>query len=1252
MSLDFQMADGGSAASTSHDGVHTGTVHQPVMPPNLANVVLDALPDTIAVLDQSGTIVAVNEAWERFARENGGTVSASGIGTDYLAVCRAASHDETAQQVFDGLRTILSGTQMCFVIEYPCHSPTRQQWFHLRAMPALGKNRGAIVIHSDITARKLFGQMLAEQKRRYEGLLAASPDHIFLLDLAGHFTFVNPAAAAIIVAANGRPADEIVGHTARELGLPPEFVRQFEHQQTRARAGKAATAETSFPDLRGGRRFEYILSPIYAENGQLEALAGITRDIDERTHLLEAAKTAQQEATRQAQELEAVFAAIPDGSIVFDQRGRVTRVGGLDQALLGSAHNERVAERAERLGLRDANGMPLAAEQTPAMRVLQGEVLSADHPVDVHAAVPDGRQIELSVTGGPIRGAKGRSAGGVLIYRDVTQERQATHRYQATIESAPDATVVADADGRIKIVNRQTEDLFGYSREDLVGKPVEQLIPERFHSAHRQHRAAFAAAPSTRPMGASLSLFGRRSDGTEFPVEASLSPLADGEAQIIVSIRDVSELQRVHAARREAEQANMELRQLLTLTDTAMAHLELNDLLPDLLGRVRNVMGVENAAILLLTDDGQQLVMRAACGLEEAVKAGVKIPLGQGFAGRIAASRTPLIVEDLSTFPEVNPFVREKLHAAVGVPLVLRERVLGVLHVGAADPHHFTEQDVQLLQRAAERVAVAVERAQMFQAEQEARREAETALARARASESRFQRLVDSGIIGIVVSDRERVIDANDAYLQILGYTRQDLQDGKPTQQVVSTQQDLVAANEYGVSEALKKGFSQPFEREYTRKDGSRVSVLLGVALLQREPPVFVSFVVDLSNQKQLQSSLRESEQLFGAMFEQAAVGMARVAPGGNWLDVNRRLCEIVGYSWDELMEHTFQDITYADDLAGDLEYVRQMLAGERNSYEMEKRYVRKDGTLVWAYLTVSLVRDAVGVPQCFIAVVEDISARKRAEREREEARASELAAQEVTQQLDQFFAMAAHDIRSPLTTLSGSVQIASLRAQRLVAALEAPDGQAVELASRLVAALDNAEASSERLLHMVAMLFDVARARTGTLSLTLAPCDLGALVRDQVGALQAAAPDRTIHLDLPDHPVQVMADADRLGQVVTNYLANALKYSPDDQPIAVRLVVTDGLAVVSVQDHGPGLPVREQRQIWELYHRAPGVAVQSSAGVTSGSLGLGLHICKRLVELHSGGQVGVESVVGKGSTFWFRLPVAAEPTSEAPSVP
>jgi PAS domain S-box-containing protein len=136
----------------------------------------------------------------------------------------------------------------------------------------------------------------------------------------------------------------------------------------------------------------------------------------------------------------------------------------------------------------------------------------------------------------------------------------------------------------------------------------------------------------------------------------------------------------------------------------------------------------------------------------------------------------------------------------------------------------------------------------------------------------------------------------------------------------------------------------------------------------------------ELNERLQAEAELREQEQLFRSTFNQAAVGIAHVSPNGHWLRVNQKLCDIVGYTREELLQGTFQDITYPDDLNIDLVYFRQMLANEIQTYSMEKRYVRKDNSLVWINLTVSLVREADGQAKYFISVIDDISERKQTE--------------------------------------------------------------------------------------------------------------------------------------------------------------------------------------------------------------------------------------------------------------------------------
>jgi PAS domain S-box-containing protein len=738
-------------------------------------------------------------------------------------------------------------------------------------------------------------------------------------------------------------------------------------------------------------------------------------------------------------------------------------------------------------------------------------------------------------------------------------------------------------------------------------------------------------------------------------------------------------LTKEQTACREAEAANVQLRALLALTDTALSHLALDDLLPALLKRLREVMAVDDATILLLDAAGQTLVVRAAPELEEAVTAQPRVPVGQGFTGRIAASRRPLIVNDLSTFPVVHPFLQERLRSVVGVPLMSQEHVLGVLHVGTAQPHTFGDADVQLLQRVAERVALAVERTCGYQAEQQARlsaevarQEAEVALARARVSEARFQRLMDANIIGVAVSDGEQAFEANDAFLQLLGYSREDLAAGRISRHTANPPEYL-SATEHALLDASARGVSAPFEKEYVRKDGTHVPVLVGNVQLQGEPLRFITFVLDLREQKRLarerEEALRSREAWFHTMADTAPVLLWVAGPDALVTFLNAPWLRFTGRSLEQELGNGWAEGVHPDDYQRCLDtYLTAFHA--RQPFTMEYRLRRFDGEYRWI-LDNGVPRYAPdGAFLGYIGSAIDFTEHLQLEREREAARANELALREVNQHMEEFLATAAHDLRNPVMAVYGFMELALMRLERLKAqqAASAPpvacaqagacDSAETRRSRRTdpVQALDEslraAQDGVERLSRLVTRLFDVARARAGTLELQLAPCDLAALVREQVGAQRAATPGRTIQLQISGTPgmsdrqeglaVPVRADADRLGQVLANYLTNALKYSRDDAPIAVRLDTAEAkrTARVVVRDAGPGLPPEEQGRIWEPFHRAPGVAVCSNSVGAAGSLGLGLHICKTIIEGHDG-QVGVESAEGQGSTFWFTLPLA-----------
>ncbi len=266
--------------------------------------------------------------------------------------------------------------------------------------------------------------------------------------------------------------------------------------------------------------------------------------------------------------------------------------------------------------------------------------------------------------------------------------------------------------------------------------------------------------------------------------------------------------------------------------------------------------------------------------------------------------------------------------------------------------------------------------------------------------------------------------------------------------------------------------------------------------------------------------------------------------------------------------------------------------------------------------------------------------ARQRAVRESAAASTREMALREVNKRTDEFLSIASHELRSPLTSLMMALQMSERRLAPLAAPAESDASTTPDTTRRARAVVDllhTAEQQVHRQERLVGDLLDVSRIRADRLEMRFAPCDLTAIVRDAVAEQRLAWPDRSISLQLADDPFPVEADAHRLGQVVTNYLTNALKYSPPGAPVAVALSHVDDQVRVEVRDCGPGLSAEQRAHIWERFHRVPGIKQQSGSGA---GLGLGLYICRTIVERHHG-QVGVESKPGKGSMFWFSVPLA-----------
>ncbi|MEH2127267.1 PAS domain S-box protein [Nostoc sp.] len=311
------------------------------------------------------------------------------------------------------------------------------------------------------------------------------------------------------------------------------------------------------------------------------------------------------------------------------------------------------------------------------------------------------------------------------------------------------------------------------------------------------------------------------------------------------------------------------------------------------------------------------------------------------------------------------------------VPLIAKGRVLGAISfVTAESNRRYDRTDLTLATEITHRAALAVENAQLY-------RDIQQALVHYAESLSLLDALLGAAPVAVCFLDRElQYIRINQVFADINGLTIEEHLGRKfrevlpamaaelepQLQRVLDTGEPLLNMEIIGETRGQLGRYGYWLGNYYPVDNAMGETVGIGIIL------------ADVTAAKQTEVALRESEERFRAMFNQAAVGITLVALDGQFLQINPALCEITGYSHEELIQMNFQEITHPDDLEVDLENARRVVAKEISGYSLEKRYIRKDGSIVWVNLTSSAVWDAKGLPMYALGIIEDISHRKRIE--------------------------------------------------------------------------------------------------------------------------------------------------------------------------------------------------------------------------------------------------------------------------------
>jgi PAS domain S-box-containing protein len=574
----------------------------------------------------------------------------------------------------------------------------------------------------------------------------------------------------------------------------------------------------------------------------------------------------------------------------------------------------------------------------------------------------------------------------------------------------------------------------------------------------------------------------------------------------------------------------------------------------------------------------------------------------------VMRTQETVILDDASSQHafSTDPYIaRSGVRSVLSLPLINQGKLTAILYLeNNLTPNVFTPDRVALLKVLASQAAISLENSRLFHDLAD--------------REGKILRLVDANIIGIIIVDRERrILEANDAFLRTLGYDREELVLGRASLTEL-TPPEWRDVDQRIWSELRSTGTVQPFEKEYIRKDGSRVPVLVGAAMFKEGADKGLAFVLDLTERKRAEEALRESERSLRSVIDGIPGLVAILAPNGDVEAVNRQIFDYCGASLEAMKNWGTNGTIYDEDLPhlADV-FTKSIAAGV--PYQTEARIRRFDGEYRWFDIRGIPARDAFDRITRWYALLTDIEDRTQALTRLQQMQ-SDFAHVNRVSMMGELAASLSHEITQPIASARNNA-----RAAQNFLEMQPPElGEVREALACVVADADRSGAIIDRIREQIKK----APPRKERF-------DLNAAIKEVILLAQSATlrHDVSIQTRLAEALHLVPGDRIQLQQVLLNLILNAIEAMSLVEEGARELLISTEQeqtgALVAVRDSGPGIDPAHLDRVFDAFYTTK-----------SSGTGMGLSICRSIIHAH-GGKLWVEANEPRGAVFHFTLPDA-----------